>query len=221
MTLEELNESCKKCDKCRLRKGATQVVPGAGSEHAEIMFIGEGPGETEDKQGLPFVGAAGRFLNELLKSINLNREDVYIANMVKCRPPGNRDPQEDEIQACKGWLNQQIKVIQPKIFVPLGRFAMYKFLKGTSISKEHGKIYSRSGKVYFVMYHPAVALYNGAMRPILLEDIKKLRLFLDGKLDAQSLNDTVSKIISEKETLKKEQNKNQGNKDSSQFKMTI
>lgn len=198
MNLNELHEKCLKCEKCRLRKGATQVVPGEGSENAEIMFIGEGPGKREDELGRPFVGAAGKFLDQLLESIGLDRAEVFIANMVKCRPPDNRDPQDDEKEACRPWLDQQIEIIKPKIFVPLGRHALYKFLPGTTISKEHGKIYSRGGKVYFVMYHPAVALYNGGMRGTLLEDIKVLRKFLDGDVEPETLDDVVEGIMKEK-----------------------
>ena len=169
MKLQELHEKCRECQRCRLRSGATQVVPGEGSATADVMFIGEGPGKVEDKTGRPFVGPAGKFLDQLLESIGLKREDVFIANMVKCRPPGNRDPQDDEKKACRPWLDKQIELIDPKVFVPLGRHAMYKFLPSAKISTEHGKLYLRGGKVYFVMYHPAVALYNGAMRPVLIK----------------------------------------------------
>ncbi len=179
-------------------------MPGEGSPEAEIMFIGEAPGVVEDKLGRPFVGPAGKFLDELLASIGLKRDEVFIANMIKCRPPGNRDPQEDEIDACKPWLDQQLALINPKIIVPLGRYAMYKFLPTAVISKEHGKIYERGGKVYFVMYHPAVALYKGSMRAILLEDFKNLRKFLDGELEPISLNDAVTEIIAEKKKAVKE-----------------
>ncbi|MFH1546947.1 MAG: uracil-DNA glycosylase, partial [bacterium] len=143
MNLEELHDVCRKCTKCRLRAGATQVVPGEGNSKAEIMFIGEGPGKVEDKTGRPFVGPAGKFLDELLKSIDLKREDVFIANMVKCRPPENRDPQEDEMDACRDWLDQQIEIISPKVFVPLGRYAMSRFIPGRIISQEHGNLYTR------------------------------------------------------------------------------
>ncbi|MBN2100920.1 uracil-DNA glycosylase [Candidatus Dojkabacteria bacterium] len=198
MTLKELHEECLKCEKCRLRSGATQVVPGEGAEDASIMFIGEGPGKVEDETGRPFVGPAGRFLDELLKSIGLERSQVFIANMVKCRPPGNRDPQQDEMDACRPWLDKQIELIDPEVIVPLGRFAMYKFLPGTTISKEHGRLYSRGGKTYFVMYHPAVALYKGSMRVTLMEDMANLKKFLDGDLKPVSVEDAVSEIIKEK-----------------------
>jgi len=166
------------------------------------MFIGEGPGAVEDKLGRPFVGPAGKFLDVLLKSIDLVREDVFIANMVKCRPPGNRDPQDDEMEACSGWLDQQIDIIKPKIFVPLGRYAMRKFLPSAVISREHGNIYEHSRKVFFVMYHPAVALYKGSMRTVLLEDFSNLKKFLEGELVPTMVDDTVSTIIAEKEKMK-------------------
>lgn len=202
MTIEELNEQCKKCRECRLWEEATQAVPGEGNPKADIMFIGEGPGATEDKTGRPFVGRAGKFLDEMLQSIDLKREDVFIANMVKHRPPGNRDPQEDEMDACRHWLDEQIKIINPKVFVPLGRYAMSKFIPGRIISQEHGNLYSRGGKVYFIMYHPAVALYKGSMRPVLLEDFQNLRKFLNGEIEPESLDDVVNDIIKEKKVTK-------------------
>lgn len=198
MTLEELHKQCKQCNNCGLRSGATQVVPGEGSDKAEIMFIGEGPGKVEDELGRPFVGPAGKFLDELLKSIGLKREEVFIANMIKCRPPENRDPREDEMETCRDWLDKQIEIIDPKVFVPLGRYALARFLPSAVISKEHGKLYGRNGKVYFVMYHPAVVLYKGSMREVLLEDFKNLRKFLDGKIKPMSLEDVVSNIIKAK-----------------------
>lgn len=207
MTLEELHERCRACEKCGLRAGATQVVPGEGSPTAEIMFIGEGPGKVEDQTGRPFVGPAGKFLDELLRSIDLKREDVFIANMVKCRPPGNRDPQEEEMDACREWLDLQIDVIGPRVYVPLGRFAMRKFLPNAVISKEHGNLYERSGNIYFVMYHPAVALYKGSMREVLKEDFQTLKGFLDGEVAPTSLDDAVSSIIAEKEKSKPENDK--------------
>jgi DNA polymerase len=127
---------------------------------------------------------------------------VFIANMVKCRPPENRDPEQDEMDACRDWLDKQIEIINPKVIVPLGRHAMGKFIPNAVISKEHGKLYDRGGKVYFLMYHPAVALYKGSMRPVLLEDFQNLRKFLDGELKPTSLEDVVAKIIKEKDQMK-------------------
>lgn len=194
MTLKELHEKCQKCDKCRLHKSVTNVVPGEGSETADIMFIGEGPGKKEDLSGRPFVGRAGQFLNVLLKSINLKREDVFIANMVKCRPPNNRDPKDDEKKACRPWLNKQIDIISPEIFVPLGRHAMHKFLPKAKISKEHGNIYSKGGKIYAVMYHPAVALYNGSMRSVLLDDFQQIKEFLEGEVEPIPLDEGLGEM---------------------------
>lgn len=223
MTLGELHEQCRACTKCRLRKGATQVVPGEGSPSAEILFIGEGPGAVEDRLGRPFVGPAGKFLDTLLESIKLKRSDVFIANMVKCRPPENRDPQEDEMEACAPWLDSQIEVIGPKIIVPLGRHAMHKFLPQSVISQEHGKIYRRKGLVYFLMYHPAVALYNGSMRAVLLKDFTALRRFLDGEMEPESLEDTVSTLIAEKNAVKKaaEENEERNNAGADQVGMSL
>lgn len=221
MTLEELHEQCRVCTRCRLRETATQVVPGEGSPDAEIMFVGEGPGKVEDKTGRPFVGPAGKFLDELLDGIGLKREEVFIANMVKCRPPENRDPQEDEIETCRPWLDKQIEVIDPKVLVPLGRFAMKKFLPSAVISKEHGNLYERSGRVYFVMYHPAVALYNGSMRSVLKEDINILRKYLDGEEVPRSLDDTVSAIISKKSDPKSDRERKKTPLDAGQVGMAL
>src|SRR5512135_2803662 len=153
--LEEVAAEVSTCTKCDLCKGRTKAVPGDGNKHARIMFIGEGPGFHEDRQGRPFVGAAGQFLEELLASINLTREQVYIANVVKCRPPGNRDPLPDELSACAPYLDRQIELIRPKVIVTLGRFSMARFFPGASISKIHGQP-KRVGNVLVVpMFHPA------------------------------------------------------------------
>lgn len=177
--LDELNKKMSVCSLCALRPGCTQVVPGEGPASAEIMFIGEGPGKKEDKLGRPFVGAAGKFLDEMLSIINLKREDVYIANVVKCRPPGNRDPLPQEAAACWPWLLEQIKIIQPKLIVTLGRHSMERFLPGQRISQVHGKAMRREiddiGKqVFYTLYHPAAALYNGSMREILIKDFRRI-----------------------------------------------
>jgi len=190
-TLEQMDEACRACTLCPLRKGATQVVPGEGNPHSEIMFIGEGPGATEDKLGRPFVGAAGKFLDELLKSIDLKREDVFIANMVKCRPPQNREPLPSEKETCKPWLDEQIRLINPQVFVPLGRHALGKFLPEISISSAHGRLFKATseeykGRTVFAMYHPAVALYNGGMRKTLLTDMQNLKKFFAGEISVSS-----------------------------------
>ncbi len=164
---------------CRLRETAIQAVPGDGNADADIMFIGEAPGKNEDAQGKPFVGAAGKFLSEMLATINLKREDIYITNVVKYRPPENRDPEPEEIEACMPWLHEQIKIIEPKIIVTLGRHAMEHFIPGKKISEVHGQAFRRKfddigEQVFFALYHPAAALYNGSMRATLIEDFKKI-----------------------------------------------
>lgn len=164
---------------CTLRETATQAVPGDGSADAEIMFIGEAPGKNEDEQGIPFVGAAGKFLAEMLAAIGLKREDIYITNVVKYRPPDNRDPNPEEIEACMPWLHEQIRIIKPKIIITLGRHAMEHFIPGKKISEVHGQAFRRifddiGPQVFFALYHPAAALYNGGMRQTLIEDFKKI-----------------------------------------------
>ena len=158
-----------------LHKTAKQVVPGDGNADAEVMFIGEAPGAKEDETGKPFMGAAGKFLNELLGSIGLQREDIFIANCIKHRPPENRDPLPEEITAYAPWLQRQIDIIDPKIIVTLGRFSMEFVLgPGFSISKIHGQPNHRNGRLVMPMYHPAAALYSGKLRPVLLADFQKI-----------------------------------------------
>jgi DNA polymerase len=197
MNFEDLIKKCKECHKCRLRKNATQVVPGAGNPKAEIMFRGEAPGASEDREGVPFCGAAGNLLDELLESVGINRKDVFITNIVKCRPPGNREPQDDEIKTCRSWTNALIKIIEPKVFVLLGRFALNKFFPDLKISQVHGKSYKKWGRIFFIMYHPAVALYNNNQKEVLLQDIKGISKILNGDLDViQILDKPKNEIIS-------------------------
>ena len=178
MTIEQLEAAIRACTLCALHKGRIQAVPGEGPVNADIMFIGEGPGFHEDRQGRPFVGAAGQFLEELLASIDLTREQVYIANVVKCRPPGNRDPLPDELSACAPYLDRQIELIRPKVIVTLGRFSMARFFPGASISKIHGQP-KRVGNVLVVpMFHPAAALHQPKWRPVVEADFKKLPGFI-------------------------------------------
>lgn len=153
-----------------LAEGATQLVFGDGSADAEIVFIGEAPGKNEDLQGKPFVGAAGQFLNEMLEMIGLKRADVYITNIVKYRPPGNRDPYPDEKLAFMPYLESQLKAIQPKVVVTLGRHSLNCFLPDLSISAVHGQPKRYKGRVYLPLFHPAAALYNGGMRQTLIDD---------------------------------------------------
>ena len=182
--LDQLNALMSMCSNCALRCGASRVVPGDGNPEAEIMFIGEAPGKKEDELGIPFVGAAGKFLNEMLATINLKREDIYIANVVKCRPPENRDPLPDEVSACWPWLEKQIAIIDPKIIVTLGRHSLNRFLPDAKISETHGRAFRRElpnigTRVFYALYHPAAALYNGSMRETLLKDFKKIPLILE------------------------------------------
>jgi DNA polymerase len=173
--LDELNKEWVGKD-LPLKAGATQAVPGEGDPDAEVLFVGEGPGKDEDEQGRPFVGAAGKFLTELIGSIGLKREEVFIANMVKHRPPGNRDPLPEELAAYAPWLDEQVRIIDPKLIVTLGRFSMAHFLGETlSISKIHGQAKrNKKGQVVIPMYHPAAALYRGNLRPVLLADFQNI-----------------------------------------------
>jgi len=167
-----------KCQ-CELKKTATQPVPGDGNAETEIVFIGEAPGRNEDQQGKPFVGAAGKFLAEMLSQINLKREDIYITNIVKYRPPNNRDPLPEEKSACREWLLEELKVISPKLIIFLGRHAMNNFFPELQISQAHGKLLIKDfknfpTKFFFPLYHPAAALYDGSMREVLMADFKKI-----------------------------------------------
>lgn len=181
-TLEQIAEDVKKCAKCPLAKMRTNAVPGEGNPQADIMFVGEGPGQHEDMQGRPFVGAAGKFLEEMLGVIGLKREDVYITNIVKCRPPGNRDPEEVEVETCcTSYLNFQIAIMKPKLIVTLGRHSLKWFLKEEiPISKVHGQLKlitnKKTGEAQHILplYHPAAALYSGSQRPVHIEDFKKI-----------------------------------------------
>ncbi len=157
-----------------MHRYATRAVPGEGPENAEIMFVGEAPGWHEDQQGRPFVGQAGQFLDQLLLSINLKRPQVYIANVIKCRPPDNREPLPTEIQNCAPWLDSQINIIKPKMIVTLGRYSMAKYFPGKSISKIHGTAVKRDGIIYYAMYHPAAALHQGSLRQDIETDMQKI-----------------------------------------------
>ena len=174
IAIQNLNEQVAGCPKCALSKTRTKAVPGAGDPEADIVFIGEGPGYNEDQQGMPFVGQAGKFLDELLASIDLRREDVYIANVVKCRPPNNRDPQSVEIEACAPWLEQQLDIIKPRMIVTLGRFSMSRYFKGQTIGRIHGQPKEIDGVTIVPMYHPAAALHQANLRSTIMEDFKKL-----------------------------------------------
>src|SRR4030066_405462 len=172
--LTGLNQEVYNCQDCELAKRRTRAVPGEGQENASLLFIGEAPGWHEDQQGRPFVGPAGKYLEELLASIGLKREQVYIANVIKCRPPSNRDPLPDEIQACSKWLNQQIEQICPKMIVTLGRYSMAKYFPNQSISQVHGKARKQDSVVYYATYHPAAALHQGSLRKTIEADMLKI-----------------------------------------------
>jgi uracil-DNA glycosylase len=173
-SLEEVAKAVAGCVACPLAKSRLRTVPGEGPAPADIMFIGEAPGYHENQQGRPFVGPAGRLLDELLTSIDLARKDVFIANVVKCRPPNNRDPQPEEIAACSDYLDTQIALVNPKVIVTLGRHSMAKFFPGETISKIHGVARVRDGRTCFAMYHPAAALHQPALRQTLFRDMAKL-----------------------------------------------
>jgi uracil-DNA glycosylase len=172
--LNELNQEIELCQQCEIARRRTRVVPGEGAENAAIMFIGEAPGYNEDQQGRPFVGQAGKFLEELLASINLKRQQVFIANVIKCRPPDNRDPLPTEIQTCRHWLQRQIEIIHPRMIVTLGRYSMAMFFPGKSISKIHGTALRQDDTIYFAMYHPAAALHQGNLRQTIEQDMLKI-----------------------------------------------
>ena len=172
--LSELYQEIARCQQCEIAKYRTKVVPGEGAEDAEIMFIGEAPGWHEDQQGRPFVGPAGKYLDELLASINLNRKQVYIANVIKCRPQGNRDPLPTEMLNCRKWLERQIELIHPRMIVTLGRYSMALFFPGKSISKIHGTALKQDNIIYFAMYHPAAALHQQSLRQTIQADMLKI-----------------------------------------------
>lgn len=178
--LEELNIYWQKNCTCKLRETATQAVFGSGNAESDIVFIGEAPGKNEDLEGTPFIGAAGKFLNEMLEDIGMKREDIYITNIVKYRPPNNRDPELEEKEACNEWLINELKIINPKLIIFLGRHSMLRFFPTDKISEVHGKLLIKSiaelGKkqAFLPLYHPAAALYNGGMRETLKKDFKKI-----------------------------------------------
>ena len=178
-TLEDLAQRVRDCTDCPLHLSRTNAVPGEGPANAEILFIGEGPGFHEDRQGRPFVGPAGNFLEELLQSIGMTRDQVYIANMVKCRPPNNRDPAPSEISACSKFLDRQIELIDPLLIVTLGRFSMSRFFPGQSISRVRGRLRPAAGRQIFPIMHPAAGLRRQEMRAAIEEDFAKVPGLLD------------------------------------------
>ena len=173
-SLSELYQQIALCQQCEIAKFRTKVVPGEGAEDADIMFIGEAPGWHEDQQGRPFVGPAGQFLDKLLESIQLNRQKVYIANVIKCRPTGNRDPLPTEIRNCRQWLDRQIEIIRPRMIVTLGRYSMAMYFPGKSISKIHGTALKQDNVIYYAMYHPAAALHQQSLKQAIEADMLKI-----------------------------------------------
>ncbi|MBI4301020.1 MAG: uracil-DNA glycosylase [Chloroflexi bacterium] len=180
--LDELNKRILVCPDCHLSQSRTIAVPGEGPEKVSLFFIGEAPGWHEDQQGRPFVGPAGQFLEQLLASIGLRRNEVFITNVVKCRPPGNRDPLPGEIAACSKYLDCQLDIIKPKVIVTLGRYSMTRFFPGETISKVHGTARKKDGAICFAMYHPAAALHQQSLRRTIEEDMRKIPALL-AKLD--------------------------------------
>ena len=185
--LKQLYAEIARCQKCEIARSRTRAVPGEGAENAEIMFIGEAPGYHEDQQGRPFVGPAGQYLDRLLTSINLKRQDVYITNVIKTRPPSNPDPLPNEIINCQPWLDRQIELIHPKMIVTLGRYSMAKFFPGKTISKIHGTAMKQDGVLYFAMYHPAAALHQQSLRQAIDADMLKIPAFL---AEAKNISET-------------------------------
>jgi DNA polymerase len=177
--LKEVTDQTAVCTRCKLHYSRINAVPGSGNPQAEILLIGEGPGFHENQQGLPFVGAAGKFLDELLESIKLTREDVFITNVVKCRPPSNRDPQPEELEACRPFLERQIAAINPDMIVTLGRISMSYYINNGKISSIHGRSYWSNGRMIVPMYHPAAALHQLSLRSVVKEDFSRLPEFLE------------------------------------------
>lgn len=178
-SLKELHQYFAVHNDCKLKESATQPVYEITPPSSGILFIGEAPGRNEDLQGKPFVGAAGKFLDELLASIDLTREEVYVSNIVKYRPPNNRDPNDEEKKACRVWLNKELLFVNPKVIVTLGRHALGKFVPEAKISTDHGQSFTHpTGIPIFAMYHPAAALYNPNLKDVMKKDFKKLRNFL-------------------------------------------
>jgi DNA polymerase len=202
-TLKEIHEYFAVNNKCSLRKSATQPVYEITPPSSGIVFIGEAPGLNEDKQGKPFVGAAGKLLDELLCGIDYSRKDVYVTNVVKYRPPNNRDPLPEEKDACRAWVNAELLLIKPKVIIPLGKHALERFVPELKISLAHGQAYEHStGIPIFAMYHPAVALYNPTLKSTLEKDFQTLKDFLDGKVEIQKIEPNKEDILSkEKQSL--------------------
>lgn len=200
--LKEVAEQTAICTRCVLHHSRKNAVPGAGNPQAEILFIGEGPGFHENEQGLPFVGAAGKFLDELLGEANLDRETVFITNVVKCRPPSNRDPQTEELDACKHYLERQIAAINPDVIVTLGRFSMGHFIQNGKISGIHGRTFWVNNRMIIPMYHPAAALHQPSLREVVKQDFRKLPELIKNAQESRRKNPDVQvqNVVEQEET---------------------
>jgi uracil-DNA glycosylase len=177
--LREISDQISRCRLCKLGGGNARPVPGEGNPHASVLLVGEAPGFYEDQQGRPFVGPAGQLLDQLLKAAGFNRSDVFITNVIKHRPPGNRDPEEDEITACDSFLRAQVAAIRPKVIVTLGRYSLAKFIPNVRSMKEvHGKAFPYEGLLVCAMYHPAAALHQGSLRGVLEQDFRSLPMII-------------------------------------------
>ena len=173
-TLDEIALRVKECTDCPLHRERTNAVPGEGPADAEVMFIGEGPGFHEDRQGRPFVGPAGQFLEDLLASIGMTRQQVFIANMIKCRPPENRDPSPAEMSSCSKYLDRQIELLDPKLIVTLGRFSFGRFFPGESITRARGQVREKNGRLIYPIMHPAAGLRRQEVRAVIVQDFKEI-----------------------------------------------
>ena len=196
--LAQLYQEIIVCHDCELAKYRTRVVPGEGPEDADLLFIGEAPGWHEDQQGRPFVGPAGQFLEQLLASIGLQREEVYIANVIKCRPTQNREPLPAEIQTCRKWLDRQVELIRPQMIITLGRHSLSRYFPNESIGKIHGKPRKLEGVVYYPMYHPAAALHQGSLRRTIETDMLRIPQIL---AQARELTEDAAPLSSEQLSL--------------------
>jgi DNA polymerase len=187
--LEAIAAEVRVCTRCALHTGRKNAVPGEGPAESQILFIGEGPGFHENEQGRPFVGAAGKLLEDLLSSIGLTRQQVFICNVVKCRPPGNRDPLPDEILACAPYLDRQIAAIRPRVIVTLGRYSLARYFPAARISEMHGRARSVDGRMVMAMYHPAAALHQPSLRRTVEEDFARLPAILSQAAPPEESND--------------------------------
>ena len=191
-SLDEIARLVRQCTDCQLGRSRTNAVPGEGSPNADLMIIGEGPGSQEDLQGRPFVGRAGQFLDELLGYIGLTRGDVFIANMVKCRPPENRDPLPAEVSACNKYLERQIELVDPMLIVTLGRVSLARFFPGESMTRARGRVRKKDGRFIYPVMHPAAALYRQEVRPGIIEDFKAIPAVMYDIRNAAAAADLVS-----------------------------